>query len=251
MIQANPKTHAWLFLVICLVAFVGAGWFLVNRLRTAYADQLSISIWLPVRRPVQVSTALNGTVQRTVLLFGDSRMAQWKPAPPPGVRVINAGMPGATTGELRLELPALLDEFKPDCLVIEAGINDLKLLGIRPARSGELVGLVLTNLSALADEGLDHHCQVLLLTTWPTASPELARRMVWSEAVPHAIDELNRQLSSIMASRKEVRVVDLLSRAGITPDEHTFLNALHLRPATYERLTPLLWAAIENQSDAK
>jgi lysophospholipase L1-like esterase len=167
------------------------------------------------------------------------------------MRVVNAGVPGATTAELRLELPELLDTFQPDCLVLEAGINDLKLLGIRPALSNELVALVFTNLSALVDQGLAQHARVVLLPTWPAASPEPARRPVWSAAIPAAVLSLNQRLAAAMANRENVRVPDLFSRAGITPGKGTYRDALHLRPEIYDQLTPLLLAEVSGESGAK
>ena len=98
-----------------------------------------------------------------VLFLGDSRVAQWALPSLPGWRVVNAGAGGWTTGQIRLRVPQLLEEFHPDVVVVEAGINDLKYLGLRPAMKSQIVTLVASNLTVIAEECAQRHSKVIVL----------------------------------------------------------------------------------------
>jgi len=234
----------WLWVAVTLI-FGGLSLQLAGKLRTGYEQQLSDRIWPRLARPVTFVISGGTNFDHTVLLFGDSRIQEWKIIPPAGIRIINAGMPGATTAELRFKLPEVLDEFQPDCLVLQAGINDLKLLGIQPGISNELTSLVFTNLVVMADLGRAHHCQVILTSVWPVASPELARWFVWNQVVPDSIDVVNQQLFTAGPHFKNIQILDLFSEPGISANKKTYRDALHLRPETYGKLTPLLNAELE------
>lgn len=91
----------------------------------------------------------------------------------------------------------------------------------------------------MVDQGTARHERVILLPTWPPRSPELARRLVWSRAVPTAVTSLNQRLLA-MSGRENLRVLDLFAAAQIRPGTKTYRDTLHLRPETYLRLTPLL-----------
>ena len=152
--------------------------------RGRYENLLAQQIW-PLNAPEIVAIS-NSPVQfdSTVLLLGDSRMAQWHLPQLAGWRVVNAGTGGLTTGQLRLCAPKLLDEFHPDAVVVEVGINDLKYLGLRPEMASQIVSLAASNLTAVVQECVARHCKVIVLETWPASRPELARRLVWNAAIP-------------------------------------------------------------------
>jgi lysophospholipase L1-like esterase len=174
-------------------------------------------------------------------------MAQWGLPSLAPWRVVNAGTGGLTTGQVRLCAPDLLDRFKPDVVVVEAGINDLKYLGLRPEMRPQVVSLALSNLTAIVEQSAGRHCKVILLTIWPAGDPSLARRLVWSQAVAAAVAQLNGQLQKLDSVEKGIRVVDLFQQAGLKPGDEFYRDTLHLQPAAYERLTPLLQRELERK----
>src|SRR6266704_350887 len=69
-------------------------------LRHHYAETLAAKVWPAAPYPAGVvGTAVQGS--RTVLLMGDSRMADWGLPQIEGWRVVNAGLPGVTTAQLK------------------------------------------------------------------------------------------------------------------------------------------------------
>lgn len=213
--------------------------------RSQYENRLTQQIW-PANTP-SISAQSNppGNPAPAVLLLGDSRMAQWGLPTLSGWRVVNAGAGGLTTGQLRLCAPGLLDEFRPHTVVIEAGINDLKFIGLRPEMSQQIVSLAASNLTAIVHESAALHCQVIVLETWPAVRPGFLRRLVWNAEIPAAVDSLNAQLRSLNSPEKGIRVVDLFKEAGLPPDTNLYSDTLHLNPEVYSRLTLALESALE------
>ncbi|MGA2854459.1 MAG: GDSL-type esterase/lipase family protein, partial [Verrucomicrobiota bacterium] len=146
--------------------------------RSRYENRWARQIWPAIAPNISARSSSPANSAPTVLLLGDSRMAQWDLPQWPGWRVVNAGADGLTTGQLRLCAPKLLDEFQPDAVVLEAGINDLKFAGLHPEMASQLVSLAASNLTAVVHECAARHCRVILLETWPASQPDLARRLV-------------------------------------------------------------------------
>jgi lysophospholipase L1-like esterase len=213
--------------------------------RSSYENQLTRQIWPVVAPDVPAASSSPVNSAPTVMLLGDSRMAQWDLPPLVGWRVVNAGEGGLTTGQLRLCAPKLLDEFHPDAVVLEAGINDLKFIGLRPEMASQIVSLTASNLTAIVHECAVRHCQVILLETWPASQPDLARCLVWNAAIPGSVVSLNAQLRSLNAPERGIRVVDLFKEAGLKPEAGLYRDTLHLKPGVYQRLTPALQRELE------
>jgi lysophospholipase L1-like esterase len=223
-------------LAVLFAALVLAFWFA----RSRYENRLTRQIW-PLNAPaICVVSNSPANFNSTVLLLGDSRMAQWDLPQWPGWRVVNAGAGGLTTGQLRLCAPKLLDECRADAVVLEAGINDLKFLGLRPETAPQIISLAASNLTAVVHECAARRCQVILLETWPAGEPDLLRRLVWNAKISAAVGSLNAQLRLLDSPGQGIRVVDLFSEAGLKPEASLYRDTLHFKPEVYQRLTSVL-----------
>ncbi len=209
-------------------------------LRVRYERRLESRIWPAGAPEVSVISGAPGGSLSTVLLLGDSRIAQWGLPRLAHWRIVNAGVGGATTGQIRLLTPEVLAEVHPDVVVLEAGVNDLKYLGLRPEMATAIVSLATSNLVAVVNECAGQHCRVVVLETWPVGRPSPARRLVWNAAIPASLNQLNAQLRLLDSPGRGIRVINLFSEAGLDPGPQTYLDTLHFTPETYARLTPLL-----------
>lgn len=208
--------------------------------RTHYEYQLAQQIWPLTAPDISARPSSPSNSAPTVLLLGDSRMAQWDLPRWSGWRVVNAGASGLTTAQLRLSAPKLLDECRPDAVVLEVGINDLKFLGLRPETAPQIISLAAGNLAAVVRECAARHCRVIVLETWPAGKPDLLRRLVWNAKISAAVGSLNAQLRLLSSPAQGIRVVDLFSEAGLKPEASLYLDTLHFKPEVYQRLTPVL-----------
>lgn len=172
-------------------------------------------------------------------------MAQWGLPDLGKWKVVNAGAPGFTTKQIRLRTAALLDQYHPDVVVLEAGINDLKYLGLHPKWHLGAYLQALDNLKAITSEASQRHCKVIVLTIWPPAKPSLLRWFVWSQAVPKAVTKFNQALQGLASASNGIRVVDLFYQSGLKPNDEFYKDTLHLKPLAYERLTPLLQTELD------
>jgi lysophospholipase L1-like esterase len=225
---------------------------LVFLLRHQYGKELMAKIWPagPLTVGVIGTTAPES---RTVLLLGDSRMADWDLPEIKGWRVVNAGVRGATTAQLASCCRTILNQVQPQVVVIQAGINDLKLLGVRPDLGAAVVSHCVSNLLTIVAECRQAGARVVVTPVWPAGKVPLARRLVWSGAVDLAVTETNTRLLRLLATIDGVFVADLFSELtrGLSTEQRNRLyrDTLHLKPETYRRLSVLLAETIQARTD--
>jgi lysophospholipase L1-like esterase len=234
-ISSQWKMYALALAVLCAAIFL-TFWIL----RACYERRLQNQIWPAGAPEVSVLSGAPGGSIPTVMLLGDSRIAQWGLPQLAHWRVVNAGVGGSTTGQIRMLAPGLLAEVHPDAVVLEAGINDLKFLGLRPEMAPTIISLAMSNLVDVVNECTGHHCKVLVLETWPASRPSLARRLVWNATIPASVNQFNARIRMLDSPERGIRVVDLFSEAGLNPGPQSYQDTLHFTPETYARLTPLL-----------
>jgi len=233
----------WLsgLLLLLLLASLGGTAFCLWQFRLRYVAELERQVWPAGTEEPGVMMPSGGSTWPTIVLLGDSRIAEWRLPEPRQGRLVNAGLSGATTARILATAPEVLRKFSPDIVVIEAGINDVKLAGARPEFRENVVKTASGNIEKLVKMSTDAGARVILLPVWPYSEPSLLRRPVWNEAaVARTRDDLNAQLRALEAPG--IVFVDLFVEGGVTP---RFRDTLHLTPETYQSLTPVLLRRVE------
>jgi lysophospholipase L1-like esterase len=192
---------------------------------------------------------------RRLVLFGDSRVAQWSPLPELGSswRILNRGIAGETTAQMRWRFSSDVVELRPDAVLIQAGINDLVAASLAPPETrANIVRRCIANLQSLIDQAGANGIQVILLSVFPPASPPLYRLPVWDESILLLVEEVNASLHR-MSSERRIRWID--SAAALTqPDGAWRLGAskdtLHLTTAGYELLNDVVEPVLERLDNA-
>ena len=225
---------------------------LILLLRHQYSETLAAKVWPAEPFAAEVAgTAVPGS--RTVLLMGDSRMADWGFPPIEGWRVLNAGLPGVTTAQLASCCQTILSRVQPQVVIIQIGINDLKLLGVRPDLRDAVTENCVSNILTIVAECRGAGARVIITPVWPPGRVTLVRRLIWSPAVDSAVVETNARLVRLLASQNGVYVVDLFSELtrGSSKEsrERLYRDTLHLKPETYARLSALLAEIIRSKLD--
>lgn len=179
---------------------------------------------------------LFGDVNGNVVFLGDSRVSQWHQHDAFAARYI--GYPGASSHQIASQFDSDLLGKSTSIVVIEAGVNDLRLAGLVPERMTALVDESLTSLHRLATDLAPLVDQVIVLTVFPTAEPGVLRSVVWGDEVQQSVDRLNAaMLKTTWPSN--VLVLDC-DAALLAQGDLAFVDTLHLTESGYDALNELL-----------
>jgi lysophospholipase L1-like esterase len=225
---------------------IGAGSFLVLAAilgfaaRQQYASALAIKVFPQNGSALKLSTP----GPAPILMLGDSRIAAWDCSELAGKRVINAGFPGITSAQLASGCGRILEDTHPKIVVVQVGINDLKLIGVRLQWRERIVENCISNILSIVDQSKKTGARVIVTTIWPVGRLTLLRRFVWNHDIDAAVDEANSRLKAALVSDPNAVAVDLFSEMtqGLSQDQRLdlYTDTLHLKPAAYEQLTSLL-----------
>jgi lysophospholipase L1-like esterase len=181
-----------------------------------------------------------------LVFFGDSRAAMWPaPASPTGYRVVNRGIGYQTTAQMLIRFDADLASLRPNVVVLEAGVNDLKTIADFPARRGEIVAECEANLARIVQRCHQVGATVVLVTVFAIGDVAPWRRPFWSNDVRVAVREVNAFLSSLVGEN-----VVLFDANAVLVDGHGDVRKpfqvdhLHLSPAGYAALNQSLQPAL-------
>lgn len=172
-----------------------------------------------------------------IIFFGDSRIAQWNPLPVVAKgQLLNRGMPGETTAQAVLRLKQDVLELKPDITVVQAGINDLKNVGLFPERKEGIVRSCGENLNAISMQLAEHDIQVVILTVFPPGSVDLFHRPLWSDDIYRGIDQINEMIKGMKDPRITVVDCNAILALGQSVKPEFAQDTYHLTTAGYEAL---------------
>lgn len=178
--------------------------------------------------------------QKRVVLFGDSRIHQWKNLPQiEGFEFVNRGISGEATAQLRARFEPDVVALDPDIVILQLGINDLTAIGLQPKREKEIVEQCRDNLSFFVETLLQMKAiEVILLTIIPPTQPRLARLPVWSDHIPKQVAEINQAWLSLPPTAKFyiIDTAKILKNASGKWHHNVNQDTLHLTPTGYQYL---------------
>ncbi len=203
----------------------------------------------------QANATLPPKIQKRVVLFGDSRIQEWKKPPQlDGFEFINRGISGETTAQNRARFQPDVLALEPDIVILQTGINDLTVLGVQPQRYEEIVQHCQDNLKFFVESLRAQQIEVIFLTIFPPAQPELARWLVWNEKISQSVEEINQYWLNLPADER-LHIIDTTKVLKDTQRQwhpHVNRDALHLTPTGYDylnqALTPVLTAQFGPES---
>ena len=223
------------------VALARVGYKLFGDVQRVRADPYGLSVYRDQAVPAPSAAA------RRVVLFGDSRAQMWStPTPTPRYQFVNRGIGSQSTAQILGRFEQDLASLRPDVVVLELGINDLKTIALFPEEEQVIVARVKQNIAALVQRARALAATVVLVTVFPVGPVAISWRPIWSERVPAAVAEVNTFLETLRAA--DVRLLhadEVLLEADGELSARFALDMLHLTPAAYaalneRQLLPLL-----------
>lgn len=175
----------------------------------------------------------------TVLFFGDSRIRMWSFPAAYESLFINRGVGGRTAVQAASQFQKELATFQPQIVVVQLGINDLRILPFFPEQRDEIVANTKAALGQIVCQAQAAEARVVLTTIFPLGRDKAGEARPFWHAVPvtPAVNEVNDFIHSLAA--EQVLVFDaaavLAGEDGYVQPAYA-LDYLHLNPAGYERL---------------
>ncbi|MDB6151572.1 MAG: lysophospholipase, partial [Chthoniobacteraceae bacterium] len=174
----------------------------------------------------------------SLLFYGDSRAKEW-PAPDglKNTSFINRGIGNQTTAQVLGRFQAHVSLLKPDVIVVQAGVNDLKAIPLFPSHKKELIDDCKANISRIVNDSVESGARVVVTTIFPLGKVPIERWPVWSGDVAAAIREVNAHIKTL--ADEKVTVFDtgriLTNEQGIVFPKLS-RDLLHLTPEGYAAL---------------
>jgi len=142
--------------------------------------------------PTPEAPAAEGST--TVVLFGDSRAAEWVAPEIDGYSFFNRGIHSQSTAQVLGRYEAHVAALQPDIMVLQVGVNDLKILPLVDSVAEPAIERCIANIDAIVARARAEGITVILTTIFPAGNPPLQRLPVWSDAIPAAIDRVNEHI---------------------------------------------------------
>jgi lysophospholipase L1-like esterase len=132
-----------------------------------------------------------------VVFFGDSRAANWIAPKIDRYEFINRGISSQTSVQTIERFSAHVSSLKPNIIIIQVGVNDLKTIALFPERKQAIITNCKTNIKRIIQESRKLGAVVMVTTIFPTGEVPLERKPFWSDEIGIAIKEVNTYIKTL------------------------------------------------------
>ena len=192
-----------LFLValsVLLIASLSANLLLYKKLRNTF-----ISLYQTSLNPLGIDKYSEREFTKTelprVVFFGDSRAYQWKFPDERNFQFINRGISGQTSAQILWRFQEHIVPLKPQIIVLQLGVNDLRMLPDNSQTRDDLVKNCQQNITQVIEQAERINAIVILTTIFPLGSGNvpLKYRPFWAsiDELQQSINEVNQYLKTL------------------------------------------------------
>lgn len=237
----SSQSPTQLIIIIALVVLLGlsaaANIVLFGKAKDYYTREQHVRLTAVNRLYATENKHLNAPLkeQTRIILFGDSKCSQWSPLPNwENCEIINRGIGGETTAQIKERLIEDVINLKPQLVVFQAGVNDIKAIGVLPEQQDKITDDCVANISYICHTLNEHGIKVILTTIMPPAPIELARTPLWSEKVNQSVDTANTKLRKLASDQTILFDCDKYFRQGKHIQAKYSHDTLHLNQTGYQ-----------------
>ena len=226
------KTGKWIIAFLVLLVLIlayGVFHFRFEQYRTGVLARLD---------PLEVQKAKEPVPDQNggCWIIGDSRAWHWDKTllMEKGSGISNLGARGQSSRQVLERFRNDLEISKPDLVIIQVGINDLKCIGLSPDRN--IAKNCSRNIIEILSTCEEHGIEAVYTTIFPVGRPGLARKLVWEKSTEGSIVTVNREIEEFCRQRG-FGFFDahhlLLNEEGTGIDPAWERDFLHLNEAAY------------------
>jgi len=248
------RTMIPICITLLALLIVTGGYLFLTSFRNNYRDQSLLRIY-----PLDTGSLRSGEPDlppsdSDIWMIGDSRIARWNLKYfNDGLRIANLGGEGHTSAQVYYRLKNYLDAYAPSIVILEAGINDLKVIGADKDLAHSITENLCRNIDSIRHLCVRENISLIIMNVFPVGKIEPARRLVWNKYANEAIIMTNRKLLSY-CDEKTVFCLDaysLLSADAKTVNPEYRYDFLHINAKGYEILSEALSEKINVIKDKK
>jgi lysophospholipase L1-like esterase len=192
-----------------------------------------------------INSSLEVSSQSRVVFWGDSRAASWSAPDTRQYKFINRGINGQTSSQTSQRFAEHVRSLKPDIVIIQVGINDLKTIALFPERKAAIIANCQANIKRMVDDSRKLGTVVIVTTVFPVGEVPLERKLFWSDQINPAIKEVNAYIGTLAEEKTIVfdAFAVLADEQGMVLKQYR-ADELHLNEKGYaalnQNLLPIL-----------
>ena len=188
-------------------------------------------------------------IHSDIWMLGDSRVKRWNEDLLKDTIVIaNLGVEGQTSAQVYYRFKTYLETATPSLVILEVGINDLKIIGLDKDLTSSITDQYYGNIESIIQICRNKNIRMVLINIFPVGKIELSRRLFWNKAVNETILSTNQRLRSY-CDNIQVYCFDaysILSENEVTVDTEYQSDFMHINNRGYEVLSRELKEQIIN-----
>ena len=248
----------WLLLISALanIALLFACGWLFLYAKSAYADYRYFrALGIGTSESTSLEYKASPVGETKVVLFGDSRVQNWIPLPEiDNTAIINAGINGETTTEMRRRFDHDVLRHKPDIVVMQAGVNDLTAAVTRGVKDPQkLVDIMHSNMQYYIDALKDQNIKLVITSIFPNSAYSVPKKLFWRNSLSVDITQSNKVIEGF-AKSAGVTYLDLSQvffGDSSTLDSSLFIDTLHINDTAYGQINNELAKLLPTLSESQ
>ena len=190
----------------------------------------------------QIPTTTTETKQK-VVFFGDSRAFAWAKLELPEFQFINRGISGQTSAQVLLRFDQHITVLNPEIIVIQVGVNDLRMLPKSPKTREDIVEDCQQNINQIVQKAQSIGAKVILTTIFPLGEGNISwrQRPFWSsiDRMKQDINQINDYIKTLEEDAVIFDAYELLTAQGEDSPKY-YKDLLHLNGRGYKLLNQQL-----------
>lgn len=225
-------------LFVLFIASLSANLLLYKELKNTYITLYQTSL-NPLGIDKYGDSDPTTTELSSVVFFGDSRAYQWRKPANQNFHFINRGISGQTSAQILGRFPQHIVPLKPQIIVLQLGVNDLRMLPDNSQTREDIVKNCQQNIAQIIEEAERINAIVILTTIFPLGAGNvpLKYRPFWAsiDELQQSINEVNLYLKTFGDRVILLDAYSLLENQDPQKIEY-YKDLLHLNRRGYELL---------------